>query len=92
MSMVMLLIEGKTLPLEIGAHATEQLEALGVTSVTVLEGTTGTAFVLEGWAFDARFAFEAARACLADGGDERVSVLEQRLHVSIGAAGGGGSR
>jgi hypothetical protein len=42
--------------------ALETLARLGVTSVALLRDTSIAGLVLEGWAFDARYAFQAARA------------------------------
>lgn len=91
MAMVLMLVRERV-SLEIDPSVGERLEALGVTSVTVLQGAAGTAYVLEGWAFDARSSQDAARACLVGNNESRVTVLQQRLHVSLGMGAGGGLR
>lgn len=82
MSSLVVLLSDPEPPPRLGADAVQALAALGVTSVTVLQGDNATAFALEGWAFDpARSAAAAARALAAKPG--AVSILHPVLESSI---------
>jgi hypothetical protein len=63
--------------------ALERLRRLGVTSVSFLRDESTAGLVLEGWAFDASHASEAA--CLVAGACEGVRTLHPLLHVAVAA-------
>ena len=63
--------------------ALEQLAGFGVTSVTLLRDGATVGFVLEGWAFDAERAADAARVFAGAGDDVRTlkPLMQMAVHA-----------
>jgi hypothetical protein len=82
MTMVMLLVDGEDNDVAITARMADELARLGVTSIAICRDGRTLGIVLEGWAFDAGSADEAARALVDAPHNGRVLLPAVQLAVS----------
>jgi hypothetical protein len=82
MAMVMLLVEGGGDDVAINARMADELARLGVTSIAICRDGRTLGIVLEGWAFDAGSAEEAARALVDAPQTGRLLLPAVQLAVS----------